>query len=194
MRIGVECSVSVVDGATGAVLVELHRQGLPVLSDEREYRIIGAPRPREPERQSSLPDFEVIPVPGPQDSNWMYICDDTDDVDVTRHASNFTANEGKLYIYYSEAFPRFATEVKRFERQNDAMASSFRTRYEMWVAVHSLLMYEQLEREELPEFTDEQAEAFWRQERVRLGVIAVMVASQEVTTGVAAEDDDAAVA
>ena len=193
MRIGVECAMSVVEGATGLVLVELHRQGLPVLSDERQYRVVAAPQPREPERQSSLPDFRVIPVSGPEDNNWENICDNPDDLDVKRHASNFTANEGTLYIYYSEAFPRFATEAKHFERQNEALASSFRTRYEIWLVVHSLLMHEQLESEESVD-TDEQAEAFWRQERVRLGVIAAMVASQEVTAGVATEDDEAAVA
>ncbi len=192
MRIGVECTESVVEGATGSVLVELHRQGLSVLSDEREYSIVAAPKSRKPERQSTFPDFEVIPVAGPRDDNWENICSDPDDLDVKRYASNFTANGGKLYVYYSEAFPRFATEIRRFEQQNEAFASSFRTRYGMWVAVHSLLMYEQVNREDLPHLTDTQVDEFWRQERVRLGVIAVMVASQEVTSGVASEEDEAA--
>ena len=121
MRIGLECSVSVMEGVTGSIRVELYRKGLPALSDEREYRIVEAPEPREPERRGTLPDFEVIAVEGPNDENWENICFDADDVDVTRHASNFVANGGKLYVYYSEAFPRFATELRRFERQDEAI-------------------------------------------------------------------------
>ena len=194
MRVGLEGMESIAEGATGSVLVELHRHGLPVLSDEREYRIVATPKPREPEHKGTLPDFEVIPVTGPRDENWEYICTNPDDSDMTKYASNFVENDGKLYVYYSEVFPRFATEVKRFEQQNEAMASSFRTRYEMWVVVHSLLMYEQLEQEKTSDLTDEQVEGLLQQERMRHGVIAVMMASQEVTTGVASEDDEAAVA
>ena len=194
MRIGLECVANVVEGAMGSVRVELYRKGLPTLSDEREYQIVEVPELTEPERRGTLPDFEVIPVAGPHDDNWENICTDPNDMDVTKHASNFMANDGKLYVYYSEAFPRFATEVRRFEQQNEALASSFRTRYEMWLAVHSLLMHEEAEQEELPDLPDEQADTFWRQERVRLGVIAVMIASQEVTSGIASEDDEAVAA
>ena len=194
MRIGLECTLSVVEGATGSVRIELYRKGLPALSDEREYRIVEAPEPKKPERRGTLPDFEVIAVEGPNDDNWDNICSDPHDVDVKKHASNFMANDGKLYVYYSEAFPRFATEVRRLEQQNEAMASSFRTRYEIWVAVHSLLSYEETERNGTLEIPEDQAEIFLRQERARLGVIAVMVASQEVSTGVASEDDEAAAA
>ena len=194
MRIGLECEVSVLEGAKGSVRVELYRKGLPALSDERDYFIVAAPEKKEPERQGTLPDFEVIAVAGPEDPNWENICSDPDDVDVTKYASNFTPNEGKLYVYYSEAFPRFATEVRRFEQQNEALAASFRTRYEMWVAVHSLLMYEAAEQADTPDLPEDQADALLRQERTRLGVIAVMVASQEVTTGVATEEDEASAA
>ena len=192
MRIGLECDDGVVEGGTGSIRVELYRQGQPALSDEREYRIVAAPEPKEPERRGTMPDFEVIPVEGPNDENWENICADSDDMDVKRHASNFVANEGKVYVYYSEAFPRFATEQRRFERQGEAMASSFRRRYEIWLAVHSLLMYEESESVEESDLPDAQSEALFRQERARLGVIAVMVASQEVTSGVASEEDEAA--
>lgn len=103
-------------------------------------------------------------------------------------------NEGKLYVYYSEAFPRFATEVRRFEQQNEALATSFRTRYEMWLAVHSLLMYQETQIEApvgLPEHATEEME---RQERARLAVIAAIVPAQEVKSGISEADDDAAVA
>jgi hypothetical protein len=190
MRIGVECLESVVVGSTGSIRVELYRKGLPALSDEREYEIVETPEPKEQERRGTLPDFEVIAVPGPQDDDWEYICDDPDDANVARHASNFVMNEGKLYVYYSEAFPRFATEVRRFEQQNEAMAASFRTRYEMWVAVHSLLMYQETESESAPEMPEEAADELGRQERARLAVIAAMVASQEVKSGISDVDED----
>ena len=134
-------------------------------------------------------------MPGPEDDDWEYICDNPDDTQVARHASNFVMNEGKLYVYYSEAFPRFATEARRFEQQNEALAASFRARYEMWLAVHSLLMYQETQTEDTPDLPEEAAEEMGRQERVRLAIIAAMVAAQEVKSGIAdADDDDAAVA
>ena len=194
MRIGVECLQSVVEDATGSIRVELYRQGLATLSDEKEYRIVTEPPPKEGNQQSSLPDFQLIPVSGPEDENWENILDDSDDPDVKRHASNFTANDGKLYIYYSEAFPRFATEVRRFEQKSEGMAPSFRTRYELWLAVHSLLMHQEVEQGDSTEPSDGVQDEARRQERVRLAIIAVMVASQEVTSGIASEDEEAAAA
>lgn len=195
MRIGVECLESVVVGSSGSIRVELYRKGLSALSDEREYGIVDPPEPKDQERRSTLPDFEVIAVPGPEDDDWEYICDDPDDTKVARHASNFMMNEGKLYVYYSEAFPRFATEVRRFEQQNEAMAASFRSRYEMWLAVHSLLMYQETESEDAPELPEDATEEMGRQERSRLAVIAAMVAAQEVKSGISDEaEDDSAVA
>jgi len=193
MRIGVECMESVVVGSTGSVRVELYRKGLPALSDEREYGIVEPPEPKEQERRSTLPDFEVIAVSGPEDEDWEYICDDPEDTQVARHASNFVMNEGKLYVYYSEAFPRFATEVRRFEQQNEALAASFRARYEMWLAVHSLLMYQETQTEDAADLPEDAAEEMGRQERARLAIIAAMVASQEVKNGISiADDEDAA--
>lgn len=193
MRIGVECLESVVVGSTGSIRVELYRKGLPALSDEREYGIVVPPEPKEQQRQGTLPDFEVIAVPGPEDDDWEYICDNSDDVNVARHASNFVMNEGKLYVYYSEAFPRFATEVRRLEQQNEALAASYRSRYEMWLAVHSLLMYQDSENEDAVELPEEASDEMGRQERARLAVIAAMVAAQEVKSGVGLdEEEDAA--
>jgi hypothetical protein len=152
------------------------------------------PEPKEQERKGTFPDFEVIAVQGPEDDDWEYICENPDDADVGRHASNFVMNEGKLYIYYSEAFPRFATEHRRFEMQNEATANSFRTRYEMWLAVHSLLMYQEMERSDVEGVPEEALEEMARQERRRHAVVAAMIASQEVKSGSATEDDETAVA
>ena len=164
MRIGVECAESVVVGAAGSIRIELYRKGLPALSDERVYAIVEPPEPKNQERKSSFPDFEVIAVSGPDDDLWENICEDSNDTNIGRHASNFVMNEGKLYVYYSEAFPRFATERRRFEMQNEAMATSFRARYEMWLAVHSLLMHQEMEESYLDDVPEDVVEEMTRQE------------------------------
>jgi hypothetical protein len=194
MRIGIECSESVVVGSTGSVRVELYRQGLSALSDEREYKLVERPEPKDTSKSSSLPDFEVIAVAGPEDEGWENICDNPDDASVARHASKAVMNDGTLYVYYSEAFPRFATEVRRFEQKSEALASSFRSRYELWLAVHSLLMYQEREEGEELDAPEETTEELARQERSRLAIIATMVASQEVNSGMALDDDESSVA
>lgn len=192
MRVGVECGDGLQLGSTGSIRVELYRKGLPALSDEREYKIVEPPPPKESGKKSSLPDFEVIPVSGPEDEDWTYIVGEDENHSVTRHATNFVMNKGKLNIYYSEAFPRFATELKRWQGQSEASASSFRTRYEMWLAVHSLLMYQETDDERPDDVEEKTLDDLHRQERSRYGVIAAMIASQETKQGVSMDEDDAA--
>jgi hypothetical protein len=190
MRVGIESTVSVAVGSTGSIRVELYRKGLPALSDERQYRIVELPQSKDQERKATLPDFDVIPVAGPEEDDWDYITDD-EDVDVARHASGAVMNAGKLYVYYSTAFPRFETEFRRFEQQKPALAQSFQARYELWLAVHSLLMYQEETVSSIPADEATLIESK-RQERCRLATIAAMVASQEIKTGVATEDIEAA--
>jgi hypothetical protein len=135
---------------------------------------------------TDVTSFKVIPVDGPQEEDWVYVCESTEEADVKRHASGAVMNEGTLYVYYSTAFPRFAAERKRLEQQNPALAHSFQMRYELWLAVHALLMHQEREGSQ-----DLVADAE-RQERCRLASIAAMVASQEVKSGVVDEDADAA--
>ena len=52
-------------------------------------------------------------------------------------------------------------------------------------------MHEESEIGDEQDLRDDQAEAFLRKERARLGMVAVMVASQEVTSGAALDDDEA---
>ena len=102
-------------------------------------------------------------------------------------------NQGTLYIYYSEAFPRFAKEYRQFEMQNEAMARSFKTRYEMWLVVHALLAHQESEQVGIDDSVPENViEEMMRQERCRHAVISVMVASQEMKNSSAAEEDSAA--
>jgi len=177
----------------GSVRVELYRPGASALSDERDYRIVEPPKPKEGENQTTFPQFELIPVDGPDDENWTYVTDQADDRDVKRHASGAEMTEGTLYVYYSTAFPRFANEKRRLEASNPALAHSFQRRYELWLAVHALLKHEDETTigAEVDDETDA-AQELKRQERCRLAAVAAMMAAQEVKSGVALEDDEAA--
>ncbi len=58
----------------------------------------------------------------------------------------------------------------------------------MWLAVHSLLMYQEIESKAVPELAEDAAEEMGRQECASLAVIAVMAASQEVKSGISDAD------
>lgn len=189
MRVGIECGSTVVVGSKGSIRIELYRPGLSALSDERGYAIVKAPPPKEADQKAAFPDFRVIPVAGPDEADWDYVCDSTGETDVARHASGAVMNDGVLYVYYSEVFPRFATERRRLEQQNPALIKSFQKRYELWLAVHALLVYQE---HDGIESDDDAIKEVERQERCRLATIASMVADQEVKSGVLIEEAETA--
>jgi hypothetical protein len=191
MRIGVQCKAEVAVGTKGGIRVELYRPGLSTLSDERDYQIVETPKPKPADRKTPFPQFKLIPVDGPEDEDWLFVTDETEDGDVRRHASGAEMNSGVLYVYYSTAFPRFATERRQLEQQNAALAVSFQKRYELWLAVHALLMHDDQENAD-NDIDDEITKDLLRQERCRLASIAAMVAAQEVKTGVYTEDAEEA--
>jgi hypothetical protein len=181
MRVALESAKEVAIGATGTIRAELYRSGMPPLSDEATYTIVQDPKPKEKKRTASFPDFSIIPVDGPEDARWGLISED--DTNVARHASSATLNEGTLFIYYSKQFPKFEQELRKWESQDIQKAKSFQRRYEIWLAVHSLLMQEQEEDSSKEGIDDEASEEFSRQERCRFSVVATMIASQEVKSG-----------
>jgi hypothetical protein len=182
MRIALECKPETVVGSSGKVRVELYRTGKAPLDDEADYSVIAAPKHQDKKRTTTFPEFEIIKVDGPDDERWSNISEDS--VDIRRHASRATLNEGTLYIYYSAAFPKFEEETKRWGVQDVQKAASFERRYEVWLAVHALLMQEEeSESAADQEANDDLAEQFQRQERCRVAVLAAMVASQEVKAG-----------
>lgn len=191
MRIGVQCRNEVVINTKGSIRVELYRPGLPTLNDERNTMIVEPPKPKEDSRQTPFPKFKIIAVDGPEDENWEYVRGEEESEDVQRHASGAEMSEGTLFVYYSTQFPRFVAERRKFEQQNPALVDSFVRRYELWLAVHALMMHEA---DGDVGATDEKAaEEHWRQERCRLASIAAMFAYQEVKNGVNTEDaEDAA--
>jgi hypothetical protein len=187
MRVAIECNKETAVGASGVIRVELSRQGLPSLVDEAEYCVVQAPRPREGKRTTTFPDFQIEKVDGPEDARWPNISED--DTDATRHASRATLDEGTLYIYYSGKFPKFEEEFNRWAAQDTSRAKSFEKRYEVWLAVHSLLMHDQEQSGTNSEADEDMADEFARRERCRLAVMAAMFASHEVRSGEGAADD-----
>ncbi|HEX8467836.1 MAG TPA: hypothetical protein VF620_08535 [Allosphingosinicella sp.] len=190
MRIGVECLDGVAVGSKGSVRVELYRTGLPALSDEKEYVVTEVPEAKQKEKKNTLPEFIVIPVSGPEDEQWEFIVDDPDDTNVRKHASNAVVNSGKLHVYYSEVYPRFSSELRSFEQQGEAVAKSFRSRYETWLAVHALILHQQTDSQKIEGLGEEAEAEVYRQERSRHATIAAMMASQEVKSGSAADEED----
>lgn len=195
MRIGIQCNTEVAVGTMGGIRVELYRPGLSTLSDERDYKVVEQPKPTEETRKAAIPQFKVIPVDGPDDEGWEYITEDEDtaSTDTRRHASGAEFSGGVLYVYYSTQFPRFASEKRRLELQKPELAASFTKRYELWVAVHALLIRDDADasKSEIDE-DDAAVKEIARQERCRLASIAAMVAAQEVKSGVNTEDADEA--
>jgi hypothetical protein len=90
-----------------------------------------------------------------------------------------------LYIYYSEAFPRFASELKRLEAQDPSLASSFRKRYEMWLAVHALLNHQDEIDTDDANLDEATTLEMRRQERCRVANVAALMALQEIKFGIA---------
>ena len=190
MRVGIECSESVAISSTGSIRVELYRKGLPALSDEREYVIVESPEPKEKDRKSNLPDFEVIPVSGPEDDDWEFVCDVRNDDDIKRHASNWMMNAGRLHVYYSEAFPSFSSEFRRLEQRDPTIVASFRSRFETWLAVHALLMHQETQSQQVPGAEESALAEVHRQERCRYATMAAMMAAQEVKSGTVFDEED----
>lgn len=173
-------------GSTGAIRVELVRTGMPTLSDERPFEIVARPPVRPSTRQVALPDWTVRRVEGPDDPMWTEL---TWPDDVNAVASHSQMEEGALVIYYSAAFPRYQHQEQVFERRNPALAASFKTRYEIWLAVHALLMHQdqqqaqasESERRADDEDREAAAESRDAQERIRTALLSAMFAARETT-------------
>jgi hypothetical protein len=193
MRAIVEGSNSAQAGHTGVLRVELTRPGLPVLVDERPYRIVSVPESRPADRRASLPPFKTVAVNGPDDPKWTQL-GWPDNPALT--ASEADMEEGTLVIYYSTVFPKFAGQRHAFENRDSTLATSFAKRYEIWLAVHSLLYYQdhqgaaaeqQLQTSEAgadgaqrvqedPDLAQERE----RQERCRIAILSSLFAAREV--------------
>ncbi len=178
MRMIFEANQAATIGSNGVIRVELMRQGLPILSDEKEFEIVVMPQVTASNQQSTVPQFEIHPV-SPEDDLWMTL-DWPDNTDLV--ASSALMDNGRLNIYYSTVFPTYKNQLSTFERRDPTIANSFTNRYEIWLAVHSLLYFQDQESSEQKDSDGaiEIAEIKERQERCRIARMAVLFASREI--------------
>lgn len=169
-------------GSAGRIRVELTRPGMPVLTDERPFRVVAPPAERPAARRVTLPQFDIRPVNGPDDQRWTDLGwpDNTNEV-----ASSAEMENGVLVINYSTVFPKYATQRTALEQREAGLAGSFTTRYEMWLVVHSLLHYQDeqnatAEKRQQAEELAELAAAQEREERCRTATLAAMFAAREI--------------
>lgn len=169
-------------GSEGTIRVELTRTGLPILADERPFRIVPTPPERPRLRQVALPPFRIEPISGLDDVRWTALAWPENPAQI---ASSAQMEEGVLVIYYSTVFPKYAAQRRSFEQRDAALASSFTSRYEIWLAVHSLLHYQdqQTANEQIKQFAEDRPEVAEEQERLerhRIATLASMFAAREV--------------
>ncbi|GIW91511.1 MAG: hypothetical protein KatS3mg109_1943 [Pirellulaceae bacterium] len=177
-------------GSTGTLRVELSRPGLDTLSDERQIVVQESPPSQTGRQQLSLPPFDIRPV-SPGDNQWTDLGWPDE---VTAVASSAEMENGTLVVYYSTAYPKYAEIRARYEGRNPVLAQSFTTRYEIWLATHSLLYYhdEEQRRIENPAIAEEDVEAAEsreQQERCRMATLAALFAAREVELGAIPDSD-----
>jgi hypothetical protein len=183
MRAVIEAANNAQVGHTGVLRVELTRPGLPVLVDERPYKIVEVPEAKPADQKVTIPPFRPEPIdpdtPAWTDLGWPE--------NVALIASEAEMESGTLVVRYSTAFPKFANQRAAFENKDVALAQSFTKRYEIWLIVHSLLHYqdqqkaaEQQDGTVRKEEDDEVAEERERQERIRIAMMSSLFAAREV--------------
>lgn len=187
MRIMVDCGDTSKPDDTGELRVELGRTGQPLLSDSRRIAVVERPEAKEAAQKIVMPQFRVVPVE-PETTDWLRLGWPEDTAVV---ASDAEGDEGVLVIYYSTAFPKYAQALKKLERRDTTTAESFTRRYEIWLAVHALILdeYKSAHAAESHAANHEgQAEEFEKAERCRMAIVAAMVAAREIQSPESSED------
>jgi hypothetical protein len=183
LRVVLECTSGETVGALGRFRVELQRPGLAMLSDQRTLRIVPEPKQRVGPSKIAVPSFDVRPV-APDDDLWTTL-GWPESVEVV--ASDALMEAGILVIYYSTAFPGFERQRETWERKDPDLAESFTRRYEVWLAVHSLLYHQdQQKRSEEEGSVQNQLDdgtLFEQAERRRVATVASFMASSEIASG-----------
>jgi hypothetical protein len=165
-----------------------------MLSDERAVVIVETPPAHEAAQRITLPPFQLVRVEGPDDPRWAQL-DWPENHRII--ASSAEMENGTLTIYYSTVFPKYADQRAALERRDAARANSFTQRYEIWLAVHSLLLHHGQQETTTGEAQRQKAESFpeWeenreREERCRIATLAALFAAREVTQPGDAENGD----
>lgn len=189
-----ECPPDAKVGESGILRVELSRPGQPVLSDEKPYSIVTKPPVKEPERKVKVPPFRLRPVRDVDDPLWAELGWPDNPSEV---ASAAAMTDGTLEVFYSLIFTGFKNRLTRLEERDAGLAKSFSLRYGIWLAVHSLLYYQdQLEKDRRatdsePEDDRQEPERFENQERCRMATISAIFAQRETefSAGPSTSDD-----
>ena len=191
MRAGIDCKEGATKGNAGDIAVELYRHGLVALGDSKEYLVVDKPVTKETDKEATFPDFNIIEVKGLDDENWGKLTED-ESQGVADVASNSLMNEGTLFVYYSSAFPKFAEEFGKLGVRDPSLALSFKRRYEVWIAFHSLLVYQDQTQGEKPiaDIDEMVQENLNRQERCRMAQISVVMAAREARMGLQHEEQE----
>lgn len=183
MRVIFEAPAQSQIGSEGLIRVELSRVGLPSLFDQRALRVVQKPPARAATSKSTLPPFKFEPVDSVDSQLWMTL-DWPDDVSAV--ASSAQMEAGTLVIYYSTVFPNFVKARSSFEQKSPQTGASFVERYKIWLAVHSLLAYQDKQArdaaEDHTEIDEEVEEKLDREERCRIATMSAMIAGREMKT------------
>ena len=168
-------------GETGVIRVELIRPGLVTLFDEKNFKIVKVPPARPSKQTLTLPPFNYQPVEGPEDPLWDTL---NWPENINNVAFSFEMESGSLKIFYSTVFPEHITRYNLFERMSSAKSNYFRNRYRIWIAVHSLLSYQDEQTKDidytsLQPIDEEYLEKIQLQEKCRIAKIAVLFSAKE---------------
>ena len=176
MRAILEAPSTASIGQTGSIRVELTRTGFPALVDERSVTIVPRPPAAPHDHRISLPPFDVRPVE-PNSEMWVTLGwpDEVNSV-----ASSAVMEGPQLVVYYSTAFPKYASQRADLERRNAALSASFTRRYEIWLVTHSLLLHQDQTEAANRSATNGEEEESERQERCRMATVATLFARREV--------------
>lgn len=189
LRLIVDAPSDAAVGSSASLRIELSVPGRPTLSADRRIEVVKAPEVAANEAQPSVPPFKALIV-RTQDEALAHSLP-WDSLENTASSARMEAQE--LRIFYSAEFPAFREKFLAYERRDATLASTFKTRYEIWLSVHSLLLYQDQQGAVAKAGGEdgEDDERVEQAERRRLARLAAMMAQREVEqSGTAAKVGD----
>lgn len=175
LRVILDCDKNAEVGTEGDCTIELHRFGLPTLSDKISYKIIEKPLVKDSKKQVSVPVIKPVPVSGFEDPNWGR---NGWPYDVNKVASSSVMDEGELDVFYSTVFPPYKQQLDSILKNKPALGPAFINQYEILVSLHSVL----LENNKKDAADLEDIEKWEQQERCRFAVMS-SISSEQYTRG-----------
>ena len=134
--------------------IDLTRTSMSPISATKNCIVVERPEARDKSKTLTLPPFDFIPIEGPDDEKWGQRGWPDDDENFPAFDYDYASDE--LIIYYSAVYPDYTAKLRRFENHSDAKAKTYKKRYEVWLAVFSLIESEKAKKH--PESTEEAAQ------------------------------------